>query len=247
MRILAFDIETRRTAAQVASEYAWRLRGKSPWRRGDLFGFAVGVAVDIETGVVWRFGEDMHPPEEAFGMAGSLAYSADMVVSYNGKAFDLEVLKGELKETARAENSDPLKAIRRKHVDLYVVVREALDALSPDERLGSGGLDALCRANGLLTGKTGEGADAPALYAAGRIGELLDYCESDARATAFLYRIACRTGKLRVEPYRREPEGGEKVYLDAVELDVAHALNLAQRRARYARESGKRWGQQPVW
>ncbi len=182
---------------------------------------------------------------DSWEMAGSLAHSTDLVVSYNGKAFDLEVLEGDIQEgDPLTGESNPIKAIKRKHLDMYVVVREALDAFSPDERLGSGGLDALCRANG-LTGKTGEGVDAPRLYAAGRIEELLEYCENDARATAFLYRLARRRGTLKVEPYRRE-EGGEKVYLDPVELDVAHALKLARERAlRWARKP--RWGQQPVW
>ncbi len=219
MKVVAFDVETRLTAAQVAEEYAGRLRSKSPWARPDLFGFAVGVAVDIETGAEWRFGEDDHPPREAWEMASNLAHSADVVVSYNGKAFDLEVLKGDIKEYVSGKNSAPLRAVRKKHVDLYVVVRDALDALSPDERLGSGGLDALLRANGLIVGKTGDGADAPALYAAGRIGELLDYCEADARGMAFLYRTALRTGRLRVEPYAKR--GGEKVFLEPVEIPVS--------------------------
>lgn len=43
--------------------------------------------------------------------------------------------------------------------------------------------------------------------------------DGDGRATVFLYRLARRTGKLRVEPYVGR-EDGEKVYLDPLGMPV---------------------------
>lgn len=204
-RVLVFDVETQLLASEVAEKYAVELNGESPWSRPDLFGFAVGVVEDVSTGVVYRYG-----PESAKAMIEHLR-EADVTAGYNSEAFDLGVLSA----------YGDVSGIKGKHVDLNVRIRDALAALTIDRRgmgrLRQGGLDGLCKANGIV-GKTGSGIDAPTLFREGRIEELLNYCAADVRATTELYRLVRDTGKLRVEPFLRR--GKKRVELGAIELPV---------------------------
>lgn len=208
MTVFAFDLETRLLASEVEREFAAELAGKSAWERPDLFGFAVGVAVDVGTGEVLRYG-----PGGAPDMLEALR-EADVTCGYNTLAFDLGVL------SAYGE----VEALRERHVDLCVAVREALEDLRglrfPDaDRLRQRGLDGLARSNG-FSGKTGDGADAPALFREGRVEELLDYCEADVRLVADLYRIVFERGGLHVDPYYRD-ENRERVFLPRTSLHIS--------------------------
>lgn len=126
-------------------------------------------------------------------------------------AFDLGVL------SAVADVS----AIRRKHVDLNVLVRDALDALPIDRRgagrIRQGGLDGLAAANG-IQGKTGQATDAPSLLRQGRVEEVLAYCERDTRIVADLYRRARQTGRLYVSGYLKK--GKERIDLGRLEVPI---------------------------
>lgn len=202
--ILAFDVETKRLASEVEAEYADELAGASAWARPDLFGFAVGCAVDLASGVAVL----IPPGGKSADFMVRLLECAETVVSYNGEDFDLGVLSA----------GRSVEGIREggRHVDLCAEVREALadlpEAQAPGvDHLRSGGLDALARTNG-LEGKTGSGEDAVSLYREGRIEELLSYCEQDARLVADLYRLAREQGELRVEAYYRN-EHDERRYL----------------------------------
>lgn len=205
MAILAFDVETKRLAEEVATEYASELDGSSPWERPDLFGFAVGVAVDVDTGEARRYG-----PGEAFDMLEALR-NAERTVGYNSASFDLGVL---------AADGD-VEAIRSRHVDLCSLVRDALAKLPEAQRvdrLRQGGLDGLAKANGLL-GKTGSGADAPTLFREGRVDELLHYCEVDVRLVCDLYRMARDSGALRVDAYHRD-DNRSRIYLPRATIPI---------------------------
>lgn len=191
MTTYVLDLETRLLASDVEAEFAAELAGESPWSRPDLFGFAAGVAVELDTGEALRFA-----PDEAAAMIEALA-AADVTAGYNSAAFDLGVLSG----------VGSVEHLRERHVDLCAAVWDALKDLAAAEginhRLRQGGLDGLCKANG-LAGKTGVGADAPAMFREGRIEELLTYCEADVRLTADLYHIAREHGTLTVEPTYRD-------------------------------------------
>ena len=205
MTTLAFDLETRRLASEVEEEYVDELAGESSWKRPDLFGFAVGCLVDAESGGATHFG-----PGEAAEMLEALR-NAKTTVGYNSSQFDLSVLSA----------YGDVGPIRDRHVDICAAVREALEALPEAkgvDRLRSGGLDGLAKANG-LEGKTGAGTDAPGLYRAGRIDELLSYCEVDTRLVSDLYRIARDRGGLRVDPYYRNADRN-CVYLDRTTIPL---------------------------
>lgn len=216
--VLAFDVETRLLASEVEAEFREKLRGESPWTHPELFGFGVGVAVDVETGMALRFGPE-EPAIATQEMAATLAL-ADTVVSYNGEAFDFEVLLKSADDWPVVTGY--VEAARAKHLDLNAVVMKALDEVPVERhgmgRLRQGGLDGLAKANG-VAGKIGEGASAPELLRAGKVEELFSYCEQDARIVAALYEIARERGVLRVEPYVRGANR-ERVYLAAVEVAV---------------------------
>ena len=206
MTTLAFDIETLRLASEVEEEFATDLAVASPWTRPDLFGFAGGVTVDIDTDEATR-----HAPGEATGMLRALR-NAETTVSYNGAAFDLGVLSA----------YGDIEPLRERHIDICAAVRETLEALPEAQdvdRIRSGGLDGLAKANG-LSGKVGEGTDAPALYRAGRIEELLDYCETDVRPVSDLYRLAQQRGSLQVDTYYRDANR-ERIYLPRTTIPLS--------------------------
>ena len=205
---LAFDLETQNLASEVEEKHAAELAGESPWSRPDLFGFGVGVVVDLETDVAFRY-------QEAAAMLKHLREAA-VCVSYNGEAFDLGVL----------EAHGDVTEIRGKHVDLNVLVRAALDDLPEAQngqvRIRQGGLDGLSRANS-LEGKTGEGVHAPALLQEGKVEEVLNYCEDDVRLVADIYRIASERGKLFVDGYTKVD--GQRVKLGRLEVPVPIPIN----------------------
>lgn len=206
MTTYVMDVETRKLSSEVAEQYAGELAGASAWSRPDLFGFACGVLVDADTGEARRYG-----PEEAPEMIAAL-WEAETTVGYNSAAFDLSVLSA----------YGDVEPLRSEHIDLCKLVWDALDALANEagmhKRLRQGGLDGLCRANG-LAGKTGAGVDAPTLYHAGRIEELLRYCEADVRLTAALYRTARERGSLQVDPYHHDADR-QRVYLPRTTLPL---------------------------
>lgn len=193
MTTYIFDLETRLLASEVEQQYPAELGGDKGFSRPDLFGFAAGVVVDLDSGEAYRYG-----PDQAGEMIEALS-SAELTVGYNSLAFDLQVLSG----------YGDVETLRGRHVDLCAAVWSALEELAAAEgiqgRLRQGGLDAVCKANG-LGGKTGAGADAPAMFREGRIEELLDYCEADTRLTAALYSRARDTGALTIEPYYRDSQ-----------------------------------------
>ena len=78
-------------------------------------------------------------------------------------------------------------------------------------RLPAPVFDVPANANG-LAGKTGVGTDAPALYRAGRIKELLNYCETDTRLVSDLYHMGRYRGYLQVEPFYHGLDR-ERIYL----------------------------------
>lgn len=105
--------------------------------------------------------------------------------------------------------------------NLNVLVMRALDVLPIDcqgaGRIRQGGLDGLARANG-LAGKTGQATAVPSLLAAGRIEEVLDYCEADTRIVADLYRLVLERRVLFVDGYLKR--GEERTELGRLEVAI---------------------------
>ncbi len=210
--VLAFDLESQMLATEVEKVYAAELGGASAWSRPDLFGFAVGVSIDIETDTV-----HVYKQGRARTMIEHLE-DADATVGYNTAAFDLGVLSA----------YGDVSAIRRRHVDINALVMRALDELPVDHRgmgrIRQGGLDGLAKANG-IEGKTGHATDVPTLLRQGRVREVLDYCEADTRLVAALYRLARDRGYLCVDGYLKK--GSERVKLGRLEVPIVVPLGFA--------------------
>ena len=84
-----------------------------------------------------------------------------------------------------------------KSLDLAKVIWQAA-GVPPDTHPKGLGLDAICRANNLPT-KTGNAADAPQDFQAGRIGKVIDYCLGDVYSTYRLFKFINCTGGI-VDP-----------------------------------------------
>ncbi len=230
---LAFDLESQMLASEVEKVYADALQGASAWSRPDLFGFAVGVSISIETDTV-----HVYKQGRARTMIEHLE-EADLVVSYNGESFDLDVLSV----------YGDVSAVREKHVDLNVLVMQALDALPAElsidrqgmGRIRQGGLDGLAAANG-IKGKTGQAVDVPALLREGRVDEVFEYCEQDVRIVAELYRLARERGTLYVDGYLKR--GEERIELGRLEvpIDVSGASLPDKGHPQQASSSSSSWG-----
>jgi DEAD/DEAH box helicase domain-containing protein len=103
--------------------------------------------------------------------------TADLLVGFNIRRFDMPVLQPYLFKT----------------VDQFPV----LDLLDDIEKARGhrASLDSVARAT-VKEGKSGDGADALALFKEGRMEELKKYCMDDVRLTKNIYAYGCREGKI---------------------------------------------------
>jgi DEAD/DEAH box helicase domain-containing protein len=136
--------------------------GWGPARAG-LAGLSVAVVV-TDPGMHVRL-YDMH----TLSALVDAIESVDRLVTFNGNGFDLPVISA-----LACSELHP-----KKHVDLLTVCSEG-------GRKKGWGLDAVCQRT-LGHGKTGNGADAPHLFKAGRWAELSNYCLDDVLLTRELY------------------------------------------------------------
>jgi DEAD/DEAH box helicase domain-containing protein len=96
---------------------------------------------------------------------------ADRITTFNGWEFDLPVIWGNPKR-------GPVKELETKSDDLIQRIRKSLGM-----KFAKGySLDKICEGT-LGQKKSGDGAEAPALFKAGRNAELLSYCMDDVRLT----------------------------------------------------------------
>ena len=123
---------------------------------------------------------------------------ADRITTFNGWEFDLPVIWSNPKR-------GPVKELETKSDDLIQRIRKSLGG-----KFAKGySLGKICEGT-INQKKSSDGADAPALFKAGRTAELLDYCLDDVRLTRDLctfiekYGYICSIeGKARiaVEPW----------------------------------------------
>ena len=98
----------------------------------------------------------------------------DVLVGYNNIRFDNPVLTHAL--TSDEESvAKLLEYLNSKSYDIFAEIRKVTGRMI--------GLDAMVKANGLATGKTGNGALAPVWYQTGQFGRLIDYCLADVWLT----------------------------------------------------------------
>ena len=162
---------------------------------------------------VWSIGTAESPEEELLQrFFGGLDRHRPTLVSWNGSGFDLPVLhyrmlrhgvaaptywdSGELDRDFKWNNY--LNRYHARHLDL-------MDVLSGYQARGRAGLESMALLLG-LPGKLGMAGDQvwPA-FAAGRIGEIRDYCETDVLNTYLIYlRFERVRGLLDAADYDQE-------------------------------------------
>lgn len=151
----AYDLEIARSVDEVGG-----------WENKADMGVAVCSLCDLHTGMLWHF--DSHLLESL----QSVMETALLRVSFNGRDFDNEVLRGVGIEIPFSETTD------------YDIRQEFCRAKGDDRARGS--LGKICQATFGL-GKTGAGGDSPAWHKAGWHARNITYCGHDAFLTAKLF------------------------------------------------------------
>ncbi len=161
-RTLLFDVETKRSAVEVGG-----------WHLAHRMGLAVAVVCHLEENRFETFHED-----EIAGLAATL-HGADLVVGFNSRRFDYQVLAGYTGE-AYERTLPTLDLLEEIHAGLGF-------------RLG---LDHLARET-LGVEKSADGLQSLAWVREGRLDLVAEYCRRDVEILRDLYLFGRREGYLR--------------------------------------------------
>ena len=168
-KVVVFDLETQRSFAEVG--------GRSQFHR---LGVSVGVAYryDLDEFLVVK--------EETISELISLLLEATLVVGYNIRGFDYEVL--------RAYTEDNLQKLPT--FDLMFDLEERL-GFRPK-------LDSVVSAT-LGEGKIADGMQALEWWRIGEIDKIIEYCQEDVRVTRDLYDFGKRHRWVQVARFGGKP------------------------------------------
>jgi DEAD/DEAH box helicase domain-containing protein len=165
---LVFDLEIKRTLAEVAKELKLKDE-KEAFAYPHKLGFSVGVIYN-------SISEEYLVFQSARDFAKYLLRFNGLIVSFNGARFDLPVLLDEIDiDTFRALYNLP-------HID---ILQHFYLGVNGRFRVG---LDNIAQ-NTIGKGKTGNGADAPLLFQQGKMEELIAYCRNDVEITKAIYEF----------------------------------------------------------
>jgi len=168
-KVVVFDLETQRSFAEVG--------GRSQFHR-------LGVSV----GVAYRYDEDefLVFREDEVGDLITLLREAQLVVGFNIRGFDYEVL--------RAYTEEDLQRLPTFDI-MYDL----------EERLGfRPKLDSVASAT-LGVGKSADGLQALEWWRSGEIDKIIDYCREDVRVTRDVYDFGKRNRWVQVERFGGKP------------------------------------------
>lgn len=168
LHIISFDLETRKTTDQVGGWQQLKA-GKG--------GISMLIAHDSETDS-YAFYDD-HTIEE---FARLVEQPEVILVGYNSKEFDVPCIQGVLLRMLKAP----------RHVDLFDMIKDALDREGRHRERGWKLGDTALRAMGIT--KQDSGALAPDLATQGRYAELVTYCQHDVDLTRQLLDYVRRHG-----------------------------------------------------
>ena len=186
MKRIAFDLETLRMKFEK-EQFPQYMVGA---------GVSVLCAIDMDSNQPWFF-TDRDIGEFGLEKFAQLCTMSELLVSYNGKAFDIPVL------SAATEREIPVM----NHVDLYLCIKRALGGYNPKYQKGAWKLDRVGR-DTIGVGKLmNDGVYAPQKWNEGRIGEVSTYCYIDTWLTNMLYKFITENGYV-IDPY------GDKISVD---------------------------------
>jgi len=154
--VVVFDLETQRSFEEVG--------GRTQLHR---LGVSIGVAFSFATG------DYLVVTEESIQELIDLLLDAELVVGYNVRGFDYEVL--------RAYTDADLQALPTQDLMLDL-----------EERLGfRPKLDSVVKAT-IGGGKSADGLQALEWWRRGEIDKIIEYCKEDVRVTKELYEFGIR-------------------------------------------------------
>ncbi len=221
MNIIVFDLETKLRPGKREDVAAGR--ADCQWDEKHLLGVSVGVSFSYRTGDFTVYLDDNMP-----ALWDELA-RADMVTGFNIETFDIPLIYAEIKNIVMDNESvgvtvreregrvdkDPvlialdaqLTSIQSKTFDMYHEAKAGAGADTYDKGYR---VDDLLRATwGADAAKTGNGAFAPDLYKAGKMGELISYCVADVQRERRLFERFWNVGRLRAAGYKGGAEDFE--------------------------------------
>jgi len=168
-KVVVFDLETQRSFAEVG--------GRSQFHR-------LGVSV----GVAYRYDLDefLVVNEETISELVSLLLEASLVVGYNIRGFDYEVLRAYTEENLQ----------KLPTLDLMFDLEERL-GFRPK-------LDSVVSAT-LGDGKIADGLQALEWWRLGEIDKIIEYCQEDVRVTRDLYDFGKRHRWVHVSRFGGKP------------------------------------------
>ena len=167
--IVVFDLETQRSFDEVG--------GRSQMHR---LGVSVGVAYRFDTDEFVVFTED------TITDLVDLLQGAEMVVGYNIRGFDYEVLRG--------------------YTDVDLQSLPTLDLMYDlEDRLGFRPKLESVASPTLGTGKTADGLQALEWWRLGEVDKIADYCREDVRVTRDLFEFGRRNRCVMVSRFGGKP------------------------------------------
>lgn len=177
-------------------------------------GISVGCAYDFSTG---EYGVYMDDNIQALV---DLLNSSDMVCAFNQVGFDLPLLR---------EVGQSLKLERQLKPDSELINYDMLVESRAGAKVGQFEkgfkLDAHLKAT-LGIQKTGDGAMAPDLYQAGKIGELTNYCLADVHRERLLFRHMWRVGNVTCDYSKHEVRPPQELLGVSLETSLDEVRHL---------------------
>lgn len=184
-----FDIETAKRTDEIMRELHLK-SVKEIFGFPHRLGFALGVCYESKSKEYLLF-------DDAKEMADFLLKYKGLIVSFNGKRFDLPVLLPYI-------DIDVFFALQAKlHLD---ILEHFYEGVGRKFRVG---LNNIAMAT-LGHGKSGSGADAPTLFQQGKMRELFEYCKQDVLITKDIFEFGIEKAHIR--------------YLDTLTNQTAHLV-----------------------
>ena len=152
------------------------------WNDLAALGLSIGGYYDYQDQRVHWF--DQHT---LLATVEALVARQPLMISFNGIGFDFALMRALLRQRIRRgldyqQVCDQFAALAAQSYDILAEIW----AVAPENRFQQGNsLDALSQHNG-LGAKTGHGAQAPRLWQAGRLAEVMNYCQQDILLTCRL-------------------------------------------------------------
>lgn len=171
-KVLAFCAESQEGWWEMEGKYRSELEeDETIWRRPDLWAFAGGAVLDLESGIVEVYGPG---PGEGVSMMIRLV-EADVITSYGGYANVLDYFS----------DFGDIETLKAKHI--HITLEYECDHPDVDQD----------PYQPLLLPEY----SAQRMYQEGRTEDLLNHCEKEARRSAAVYRAVEAIERLEEKPY----------------------------------------------